>query len=549
MKKVLILFAFIFLAKSALTFPFPSPWVFGDAYVYTAKTRAILAEGNFNFDEYHYGGPQIPPLYSIALLPAYMFNDMSTAYRAMLVWNAFLSTLTIFPIFLIARNILNQNGGQSEREGEGTTRAHDNKERQALLIAAAAGLLPGTWGYVPMIMSENLFFPLVAWSVYFMYRKWHIALGLTLASLMLTKATAIAFIAAYAIFAIVQFFISSRKIAFLKKQLLVALTFAVPVIWWQIVKEPATAAHFTAGYDMKYYWEIIEKAISHVSGFLGLLRLAAHEFAYYGIATWFLGIPLALAYVWLPKNHPARKLAPCIGYILLAGVMLVGLSVIHMSRFIEINPERYMIFGRYIESTVPMFIMFAGIVLFAESSRKWRAKTLGLSILIAVGTIIALPGGAYDLVANIPIWSLQFLNENMLMLTVIAAAAIGFLAIVKPKFTPVLLSVMMIGSIASMPLPFADMLRQSHEISGQISGIRDWVEKNIATETVIGFDEEKIWTHNYIRQFWALKFWLKNPVQKVARGENPHAYIISPENLQLEKKAGSWELHLYATKK
>lgn len=529
MKKVLILFVFIFLAKSALTWSFPSPWVFGDAYVYTAKTRAILTEGNFNFDKYHYGGPQIPPLYSIALLPAYMLGDMETVYRAILVLNAFLSTLTIIPIFLIARNFV--------------------KERQGLIIAAAVGLLAGTWGYVPMIMSENLFFPLVAWSVYFMYRKWHIALGLALALLMLTKATAIAFIAAYAIFSIGQFFISSGKIAFLKKQLLVALAFAVPVIWWQIVKEPVTAAHFTAGYDMKYYWEIIEKAISHVSGSLELLRLAAHEFAYYGIATWFVGIPLTLAYVWLPKNHPARKLAPCIGYILLAGVMLVGLSVIHMSRFIEINPERYMIFGRYIESTVPMLLMFAGIALFAESSRKWRAKTLGLSILIAVGTIIALPRGAYDLVANIPIWSLQFLNENMLMLTLIAAASIGFFAIVKPRFTPVLFSVMMIGSIASMPLPFADMLRQSHEISGQISGIRDWVAKNIATETVIGFDEEKMWTHNYIRQFWALKFWLKNPVQKVARGENPHAYIISPENLQLEKKAGSWELHLYATKK
>lgn len=536
MKKIFLLFLIIFIAKAAFTLSLPSPWVFGDEYIYTAKTRAILNEGNFNFDKYHYGGPSVPPLYSIVLLPMYFFNDTDFTYHAVLVWNAFLSTMIIIPIFLLCRRFI--------------------KEWQALFLAAAIGFLPAGFGYSFIIMSENIFFPLFAWSVFFLYKmitdekniKWCAAMGIVLGALFLAKAIALAPIIAYAVFVLTQFLISKKKSKFLEGQIVVFSLMIITVFWWFLVKEGNGS-----GYETSSYLEVLRQVLNDKTVFLEFLKLISHEFAYLGLATWFVGLPLTLAYLWVPKKEThLRSLWQVAGYTIMTTLFLIGISALHMMQYIDINPERYAVFGRYVEVVVPVLIMLAGILIFQKKEilpNKWRAKTLGLFLLMTALTIIVLPRIPYDLVANIPIWSLQFLSVNIFYAVLIVAGLIGFFAISMPKRgVPVLLGFIIIGSITLMPLPYKDGLRQSKEIEDQISPIRDWVTKNVAQDEIIGFDETHLWDRNYIRQFWALKFWLKNPVEKGSIKDNKYNYLISSEVLNKTEVAKGWELMLYENK-
>ncbi len=101
MKKLLFIFLAIFALKVILGIPFESPWVFGDSAIYRAKTRAIVEDGNFLFNAYHYGGPKVPPLYSLILVPAYLTKNPVWNYHLILILNALLSSIIIFPAFFL----------------------------------------------------------------------------------------------------------------------------------------------------------------------------------------------------------------------------------------------------------------------------------------------------------------------------------------------------------------------------------------------------------------------------------------------------------------
>ena len=172
LKKILFLYILIVIIKVILSYFIKHPTIFADSYIYIRGARNLLLLGQYTV----HGLPilKYPPLYSLILSISYIFHDMNWIYFFMKVINSFLSSLVIIPAYLISREFLSK--------------------RKSILIALLTGILPHNFLISNYIMSENLFYPLFLFSVYFIYKtlnekqiKWSILAGIFLGLCNLTR--------------------------------------------------------------------------------------------------------------------------------------------------------------------------------------------------------------------------------------------------------------------------------------------------------------------------------------------------------------------------
>ena len=149
MKKItkqLIFIYFLFvIVKSLLSYFIPSPSAFSDEYIYTKMARSIFY--SFNFDIHGSPSHAFLPLYPLALSFSYIFKDMQVAYIIMKIINSFLSSLIIFPAWLISKEFMSK--------------------KKAILPALLVSVIPATFSFSPYIMAENLFYPLFLFTIFF----------------------------------------------------------------------------------------------------------------------------------------------------------------------------------------------------------------------------------------------------------------------------------------------------------------------------------------------------------------------------------------------
>ena len=170
----LILIAFFLLAglKIIFTFFVVSPTIFADEYFYTK-----MAQSYFNFREFSVHGDffqTYPPLYSVLISAAYYFKDMVNIYTAIKVINATVSSLIIFPVFFLAKELLT--------------------EKKAFLAAILISILPANIIMSGYVLSENLFYFLFLLSVFLIYKSfkednmlWDAFAGICVGLTILTK--------------------------------------------------------------------------------------------------------------------------------------------------------------------------------------------------------------------------------------------------------------------------------------------------------------------------------------------------------------------------
>lgn len=173
-KWLLAIFLLIVIIKVLLSAFIPSISAFGDEYAYAKTAWSLFHQGQFNL----YGNlvGKYPPLYSLVLSLAYVFDDMNYVYFSMKLINCILSSLIIFPAWLLAKQFLNN--------------------RNALLAAALVSIFPSNFAFAPYLMAENLFYPLFLFAIYALYRafdekgyKWHMVAAVISGLAMLTKIT------------------------------------------------------------------------------------------------------------------------------------------------------------------------------------------------------------------------------------------------------------------------------------------------------------------------------------------------------------------------
>ena len=122
------------------------PWVFSDELYYQKLAQSIGRLGHLGLFNEH--GLSVPPLYSVVLAPIYALGASgSAAYAWIKIVNAILMSLSVIPIYNIARFVL--------------------PRRSSLVVAGLSALAPLMY-YTALAMSENLAYPLFLASVWAM---------------------------------------------------------------------------------------------------------------------------------------------------------------------------------------------------------------------------------------------------------------------------------------------------------------------------------------------------------------------------------------------
>ncbi len=170
-----LLFTISIIIRFILCLSFEGPFLFFDEYYY--KENALYLT-NLKYFTQHY-----PPLYSIFLMPAFLFNDFYTSFKAI---NVIISSVIVFPVWLLSREFIDK--------------------KYSLILSILSLLLPFHFVYNKMVMSENLFYPLYIFSLYFLVkqlantnRKWGVLAGLSIALSILTRYYAVVLIPIYTI--------------------------------------------------------------------------------------------------------------------------------------------------------------------------------------------------------------------------------------------------------------------------------------------------------------------------------------------------------------
>jgi hypothetical protein len=134
------------LLRVALVAGVHAPVVFSDELGYAELARSIGRTGHLAL--LNQRGLSYSPLYAVVLSPIYAFGvSAPTAYTAMKIANALLISLSVFPIYKIARFAL--------------------PRRTSLLVAAVSTLAPLMF-YSSYTMSENLAYPLCLTAIWAM---------------------------------------------------------------------------------------------------------------------------------------------------------------------------------------------------------------------------------------------------------------------------------------------------------------------------------------------------------------------------------------------
>ncbi|RLG97133.1 hypothetical protein DRO29_03570 [Candidatus Bathyarchaeota archaeon] len=152
---------------------FQQPLIVMDETLYFLQAKEIWINHTYILHGKTFGA-QYPPLYPLLLSPLTVIADVNLRYILGLVVNVIISSLLIFPVYEIARMYL--------------------EERKAFIISAITAFAPISLTYSFVWMSENLYFPLFAYSVLWILKNEKVKAGIGVGLATLTKVIGLALI-------------------------------------------------------------------------------------------------------------------------------------------------------------------------------------------------------------------------------------------------------------------------------------------------------------------------------------------------------------------
>ena len=192
----LIFILFVFLKISVFMLLSGSSPYTPDAFVYTKMADSFF-EGN-GFQVWGKPYSKYPPLYPIIISPAFIFNDMVTVFDVIGIINAIVSSLVIFPGYLLAREFLNV--------------------KKSIFVSVLVSVMAVSTCYGFVALSENLFVPLFVFSIFFLYKsvfekgyKFKFLSGFFIGLCFLTKAIACALFPAMLIIFIFAYYYKNNN--------------------------------------------------------------------------------------------------------------------------------------------------------------------------------------------------------------------------------------------------------------------------------------------------------------------------------------------------
>ena len=362
---VLIFLAFVIL-KVILSSFVVTPGPYSDGYIYLKMARSFFYNGVFDI----HGVPshQFPPLYPMIISVAYLFKDMQIIFFFIKLINAILSSLIIFPAFLLAKEFLT--------------------EKKSLLFAVLISVLPSNFSFSQYIMAENLFYPLFLFSIYFMYKsfttkyyKYDILAGLFIGLSVLTRYIGIVLIPAFFLSCILYFVITKRLE--LKKRIVLVSMFAFIILFW-IIRNGILFGFKLNGILSENQSREATLALSHTYTLESFLTLFVFYLAYYILSSGVFPFILNLTMI---KNMFKKSNLSYFLIISFSTILFTLLTMAnHNSGRLDRSPVSFYwfsgkIIGRYADMVLPLIFLISFIVIFLHRS---NLKKMRYSVVITI---------------------------------------------------------------------------------------------------------------------------------------------------------------------
>jgi hypothetical protein len=506
-------FVLLVVLKAILVVPFKTPWILADEIIYSKLSQSIL---DFIFVIDLKDAQMYPPGYSVFLSVANLFSpDKQALYHNMLLVNSFLSSSIIFPAYFLLKKY--------------------TSKFQALCGSLVISTIPSVVTYTFVVMSENLFVPLVLYSVWFVYEsfennkiQWNILAGFSIFYLYFTRETGIVFIISLFISLIYFVWNAEREDRFniLKNKMVLVFSSVLPTIGWLLYK----ASELSKGslYDTTGYSSVLMDSFSKTETLELFVRLLLNEVGYIVISAYIIFFIMCVLFIsdsifklrlvglseYLTKFGSKNVIAlnSSIVYFISFSAGLLLITVAHMKRYI-CNPDNF-ILGRYIDPIIPVVFLFGliGIAFLQMKSSdvgtKWKYKTLTFSSILFLPFLYYLPHTNYAFPSMFGIYYVIYLQQYMSYLLVLILFAFFFVLIPLfllkgiPNGKPLTLFFMFFVLLSiSLSIPTYEKQLENMGNTYNVNQIGRYLEHNSSDTTLILMD------HENFGEYWGPQMW------------------------------------------
>lgn len=479
-KTLLLLFVCFILVKSVLSFFIPAPSAFSDEYLYEKMARSFYY--SFNFDIHNIPSHLYLPLYPMIISIAYLFQDMTLVYFFIKVINAILSSLIIFPAFLLAREFFN--------------------EKKAIWISILVSVLPGSFSFSHYILSENVFYPLALFSFYFIYKSftkkelfWDIITGIFIGLSFLAKPLILPII--LAIFIVFLYKLAIRDYFEIKKKAIMALFFGITILPW-ILRNIALFGPNFSSLVGTYGETNTPFQIVYIFSLILLI------FVYIGYL--FIGSGFLLSLSLIPSKDTFKRNR--IFFLLLFAVLfsfLVFMGYRQMWPYPEFNLKTILPWlevrpiGRYVSFLIPL-IFIGGLINYGKIKNFKFRIFFSLIVLFFGSYVLFFPMfptnnmelshlGILDYILSFLIQSI-WIKYMILFLALVALLFLSYYLIRKLDFSKivyVLISFFLLLSLVNYGLIYYNS--ETYWYEGEQMQLGLWINENIPYNMKFVFDE------------------------------------------------------------
>jgi hypothetical protein len=442
-----------------------------------------------------------PPLYPLVISSAYFLGDINIAYPAMKIINILISSLIVIPVWLIAKEFLDSE--------------------KSLFIVILTVLLPSSFSYPFIVISESLLYPLFMLSIYLIIKSIRgdkamgIWCGIVMFLTVLTKSTG--YVLPIAIFIIFVkenwkdiFYFWNKKnreniISAVWNLRWIIISFISLLIIWKFYLLKLLGGG-TSGTDYN--------PLSTINDLLSVTSWSIMHLGYFVFATMiiFFIFALILTQKYIGKKIPSENLAVLITVSWTTLVLLIIVSA--QSRVAWGAGASFAVMGRYIDPILPAFLIM-GVIGFEYK----RDKSFWLATAVSIIALLFIPLDSRLRSINAPDTYLlvapSYLHEtgiipfevNALEIKLILASIVLIISILlwKNIFTwKTLKYASILFFIVSSVLAFGVAYTASHDVQDHMI-IGHWLRDNTPGLKVVLFDKNDFNETSW--PWFAVKFW------------------------------------------
>lgn len=547
---VLLIYLASVAAKLILALDVPTPAVYLDEYIYSAMAQTFVQLKPFVFLR---RWSWYPPLYSLALTPAFAFDSMEVSYMIMKTINSFVLSSLIFPVWVLSRQFFSR--------------------WCSTIVALLTALMPLSNTYPAYLLAENLFIPIFLLSLLLILKtslhggaRWEIACGVSIGLCYLTKLTGLVLIIVAILALVFKPMLKDLKLESTQPLLSIKamrsllgssvrqiarswpiwICFLATVAPWSIYNV------FSFGYSLQAVTGLgTQPSPKFIAKFSNLGNISVTI-----LANWFFMhinyIVLAIAVVpliictfcatyYILRGIPKSEL-PCFIFVVEALSAFLLLSFIAAG---QAYPDHRYLLGRYVDPVLPALVV-AGFVGLRRYIQLNTREIAGAFILFLASCILILSFSPLKLMAPVNTTGISYLlGATKLHITGLLMLSLGLMILLRVKglkwnhsflvFT-IFLSAFFISTTPPAYLQVMwDSRYSEHELY-----ISKWLKQNNIQGAAICFDEssEGLTPLRKNRIVWGLWFWMGYQNVKVKVGPieelNGVDYLISSRELNLE---------------